>query len=270
MCRLCTFARTDEGYAGRVAHAAAEDAARLEATRLAARDNPSVFSNMPEAAEACARFEPLVAFPNPNDYYQPMDADGTRLGAGWSHGWGRGIGFPPDGSLLVYAKAAERVPFSHEESFSYYIQLRVSLSALAITCAPPRFIVRADALKIEGTNLLTGERATHEFSFTFSHLSTERSMLTRQAAFRSDFYRKVLTSRHMHPTAASASPDAEGEFEHYLMTTPHFAPAPLLMLRSDGLGFESRFAFQNAVAGYLEEHLKGIANTPADEEPANE
>jgi len=239
----------------------AGDIDRLLVTKEKKPDNPSVFTNIANWATQrfdFPLFEPLAAFPNPKNYYQAMNVDGEKMRVDWASGWTRSIGFPPNGKILLYTKATERMPFNPEEEwFSYFFLVEFDPSELEIVCSPPRFIIRANEVKLRGTNLLTYMPAEHVFSFSFAHLATEKAAMRAEAATQSSFY-KELIRRGAKPDA-KVQEEMKSDFERYVVTTPHFAPHPQFMLLSKQVGFESRFEFQNAVPRFLEEHIRRLS-----------
>ena len=263
MCRLCGFAATNAEYLGKAEKMLASDLDRLLVTKAHAPNNPSVFTNIKDWVTlklSFALFDPLTAFPNPKNYYQPIEVDGERLRVDWGSGWTRSLAFLPNGKILMYTKSTEREAFKQEEDwFRYYFLVEFDPSELEIICEPPKFILRADKVKVSGTNLLTYMPVEHTFSFSLSHLATEKSAMKADAARQSAFYREILARGAKQTGDASAGVGQKSDFERYLVTTMHFAPHPLFMLLSKKAGFETRFEMQNDVGEFLLEHLKPLA-----------
>ena len=261
MCRLCRFAASSSVFSKDIEKTYVEDMDKLLATKKHEPSNPSIFTNLDDWMTFrfnFALFEPLTAVPNPKNYYQPMMVDGAKVRTDWSSGWTRSIGFLPDGSILIYTKATERASFGTEEWFRYFFLLKLEPSALEVTYEPPRFIIRAEDLKLKGTNMLNYMPAEHTFSFTFSHIATDKNVMRAEAVARSEFFKE------MKRVGGKAGAEKEGagqrsDFERYMVTTMHFTPHPLLMKLNMEAGFGSRIEFQNAVPGYLAEHFKELA-----------
>jgi len=263
MCRLCRFAATNAEYLGKAEKMLASDLDRLLVTKAHAPNSPSVFTNIKDWMTlklSFALFDPLTAFPNPKSYYQPIEVDGEKMRVDWGPGWARSIAFLPNGKILIYTKATERDQFGGEEEwFRYFFLLEFDPSQLRITCEPPRFIIRADGVKLKGINLLNYMPAEHTFTFTLSHLATEKSAMRAEAAMQSAFYREILARGAKQTGDEKAAAAQKSDFERYLVTTMHFAPNPLFMLMSRQAGFETRFEMQNGVGEFLEEHLRPLA-----------
>jgi hypothetical protein len=256
MCRLCAFAAESPEFAELFEQAFVADIGRMAETKRRARGRQFLFSNVGNLEEFMldfALFEPLSALPNPNNYYQPMAIDGEKLGSAWSSGWQRGIGFTPDGSLLLYAKAVEREPFgSGAEWFKHFFLARFRPGEFELFHSPPKYVVKVDAPGVKGVNLLTQEPAGHSFDFTFSHFATAKSAMLPETVSHSAFYRNALRR------SGTGKEVRRSDFEKFMVVTPHFAPHPFFMRLCAQAGYASRFAMQNDVPSLLDAHFSAL------------
>lgn len=247
MCRLCTAA-SSIGFDAIFQ----KDIELLELTKGKEPSNPSCFTNIQNwqnSSFSSALFEPLMPFASPQNYYQPLFVDGQKVRSDWASGWTRSLSFLSDG-LLLYTKATQRQPFSQDEFFLFFFLVKFPYSSLRITNEPPRFILRAEEVELNGTNLITNQPTSHRFSFTFSHIATDKNAVRSQAVSQSKFVREVV---HRKPSKEAYIP--KSEFEKFTVTTYYFAPHPLLMKMHRELGYEQRFQLQNDVPKFLEEHF---------------
>ncbi|MDD5317515.1 MAG: hypothetical protein PHF51_02155 [Candidatus ainarchaeum sp.] len=268
MCRLCDFAHASTDYQELMERAFVSDLDRMIASKKDWPDNRFVFTNLAKWDKIrfdFALFEPLAAIPNPENYYQGVWVDSEKRGSSWESGWGRSFGFTRDGKLLLYTKATMHTKFRPEDEwFKYFFLVEFEPAQLSLVMNPPKFIIRADEVKLKGQNLLTNEESEHSFSFIFSHLATEKSAMLPEAVKQSAFYRKVL--RRGKPKKDDG--EQRSDFERYTVTTPYYAPHPFLMQFFQELGYETRFDFQVAIPKFVEEHFSALGARPAPSDDA--
>lgn len=267
MCRLCGYARENAAFRNDMLQSSLRDLDRLTRTKAQTPRNPSVFTNVPGWLALrfdFALFEPLSAFPNPQNYYQPLYVDGGKMRSDWQSGWTRSIAFLPNGNLLLFAKATEREPFDpSSEIFQYLFLVEFSPSELLVEHSPPKFVIRANEVKKEGINLLTNSRVSHTFSFSFSHFAIEKSAMRSGAIGASAFLRQVLRHGKKEEKGEPTPQAPRSDFEKYSITALHYAPHPLLMRGFREMGYENRFTLQLAVPQFLDEHLRKMKSLRA-------
>ncbi len=261
MCKLCDSAGITD-FSKAMEEAFVHDIARVLQTKANAPQSQFVFSNLKMWMMQkfdFPLFETLAAFPNPQNYYQPIFIDGEKLRTDWQGGWMRSIGFTPSGSILLFTKALQHEAFKPEADwFQYFLLVEFSPDELEIEFEPPKMILRANDVKKEGVNLLTNQKAEHTFKFSLVNLATPKSVLRADAVEQSSFYREILRRGRPEEQVAKEA-KAKSDSERFVVTTLHYAPHPFMLRFFKELGYETRFAFQADAASLLEEHFRQAA-----------
>ena len=239
------------------------DMKRLITTKSMAPDNPFLFSNVEKwmlQKFEFPLFEALAAFPNPQNYYQPIFVDGEKLRSDWQGSWLRSVGFLPSGNILLYTKAIVSERFNPEKQwFQFLFLVEFTPQELEVELEPPKMLIRANDVKKEGTNLITGEPASHVFNFTLAHMATDRSTARGDALEKSAFYKEILRRGRTQEQLDKDS-KAKSDSEKFMVTTLHYAPHPVIMKLYKEFGYETRFSLQTSLPQLLEGHFKKLAD----------
>ncbi len=251
MCRLCELAAESATYTSKIKLMQEEDSSRLERTKGFMGKFPSLkrslYSSVPFPMGITAPlFEARNAYTMPNNYFQQVMLNGSRLPPLFAHGATRSIFFTPE-KLMLFSKSVGMD--SGVDYFSSYLLLDFGKGEYSTEFDGKNLTLSVKASK-PAANLLTGEQETIDVSFTFRHKSVEGRILQKEEAMRSDFIRRMYSGR-LPAHAIFASADLEG----YVITVPHFSPHPYLLQAGQELGHPSNRHFQEHVLGYILEHL---------------
>ena len=239
------------------------DMQRIIETKARVPDNNFIFSNIKDwmlQKFEFPLFETLAAFPNPQNYYQPIFVDGEKLRCDWQGSWLRSIGFLPNGNILIYTKSVVSERFNPEAQwFQFFFLMEFTPQELEIEFEPPKMLLRANDLKKEGINLLNGEPASHVFNFTLANMATDRSTARGDALEKSAFYKEILRRGRTQEQMAQDKM-AKSDAEKFMVTTLHYAPHPLIMRLYKEFGYETRFSLQTSLPPLLQEHFKKLVD----------
>jgi hypothetical protein len=94
-------------------------------------------------------------------------------------------------------------------------------------------------------NLITGKVEKKKILFSFTHLSIEGRIVSKEQVAQSSRFQKVYGKRGAR--VRSQSVDLEG----YAVTVPHFSPHPYLLQLHKEFGFEDNKEFQLNVIDYF-------------------
>lgn len=262
MCKLCSSPGI-EPFSKEMESSFVSDMGRILRTKEKSPENRAVFTTSPEWLVRkfdFPLFEALGAFPNPQNYYQPITVDGERLRCDWQGNWLRSLGFLPNGNVLLFTKAVGHERFNPESQWFYYFFLvEFTPQELEVEFEPPKMVLRADNVRKEGINLLTAEKDEHTFSFSLASLASEKSFIRADAAEQSSLYQELVRRGRTKEEAQKDGAGApKGDFERFMVTTLHYTPHPFMLKFFKEFGFESRYMFQSASFSLVEEHFRKL------------
>lgn len=244
MCEICN--KLNEDYRSKVDQIYASINERLINSKQNPIEGSAAFStpNFPKLYGAW--FEPRMQLQMPFNFYQSLIVDGQKLRNDWAAGWLRVVSFVND-SLFIIAHGMQKkedkeyILFLHQLEFKKG-EYKVELSENG------KIILRAENIVKEGINLLSGEPASHTYSFTFIHTPTEHSFMPKDRIESSGLLKSVYHGK-------TVPKPLTFDWSSYVITVPHFAFHSILHQKYRELGFSSALEMQHSVTNCLRIHL---------------
>ncbi len=248
-----------EEYLRKVDEMFQRDVSRMENTKKKAQENRIL-------ADACFTsvnwpikitfplFETKAPYAVPTNYFQPFFVDGKKQFVKWAHDCTRSIGFYK-GNLIILSKLVNSK--MGEEYFGHYVLLMLGKGEFKVQePSPGAFSISGNVDKLV-QNLATGEQATKNFKFNFTHKPTEHASVSKEHAASSgkmkEIYARDSQGRRTGGKGSGLARMSKSKFEEFVITVPHFAPHPYLLLEYKKFGFGSRFDFVCGAIDYVKE-----------------
>ncbi len=244
MCDLCS--RLGDDHRARIDQIYSLIGERLANSKSSPTDGSIAFSTLNFPKLYGLWFEPRMQLQMPFNFYQSIIVDGQKLRNDWASGWLRIVSFEKD-SLFILAQGIQKkenkeyILFLHQLEFKkgeYRAELNES----------GKITLSAENIVREGTDLLTGNRSSHTYSFIFIHTPTEHSFMPKDRIESSGIYKAVYHGK-------TVPKPLTFDWSNYVITVPHFAFHSILHQRYRDLGFASAIEMQHAVTNCLKSHL---------------
>lgn len=250
MCEVCEKAKMAD-YGALVAKMLDEDKARLAHCMTIAPQFPSIAKSAYASVSwpvklAYPMFEARAAYAVPNNYFQNLTVDGTRLGNSFAHGAMRSLFFA-GGRLMVFSKTVGSM--HAKEFFTSFLLLHLEKGEYRYAAGDGGMTITAEVEK-PMLNLVTGKVERKRVVFSFVHQKVAGRIVSREQAASSSRFREVY-DKYGGAYLKAGSMDMEG----YAITVPHFAPHPYLLQLHRQFGYESNRQFQEHVEDYFRAHL---------------
>lgn len=191
-------------------------------------------------------FEPRMQLQMPFNFYQSIVVDGQKLRNDWASGWLRIVSFEKD-SLFILAHGMQKKEDKEYIVFLHQLEFKKGEYKVEVS-EGGRITLSAENIIREGTDLLTGAPASHNYSFTFIHTPTERSFMPKDRIESSGLYKSVYHGK-------TVPKPLTFDWSSYVITVPHFAFHSILHQRYKELGFQTAIEMQHSATNCLKRHL---------------
>lgn len=111
-----------------------------------------------------------------------------------------------------------------------------------------KIIISVKDVRKEGVDLLTGNPASHIYSFSFAHQHTEKAMVPRDRIENSALIKTIYHGKMPQKPLTF-------DWTTYVVTVPHLAPHSFIHQRYKEFGYQNAMEMQNAVTEMLKMHL---------------
>ncbi|MBI5047002.1 hypothetical protein HZC07_04720 [Candidatus Micrarchaeota archaeon] len=251
MCKLCELSKTIPEYSSLLSKMLEEDRLRIEGSKKSVSSLPSIRTSIYSSMKWPVKlvfpmFEARAAYSVPNNYFQNLSLDDSRVGNFFSHGSMRSLFFSGE-KLVLFSKSTNfRDGY---EFFTSFLLVDFSLGDYRCYDQLGDIHIVADSEK-PLLNLVTGKIEKKKISFHFIGQSVGGHIVSKEQVANSDRFKSVY-EKYGGAQLKSSSIDLEG----YALTVPHFSPHPYLLTLHKKFGYSNAREFQENSYDYFRSHL---------------